>query len=1014
MRSNIGHAEFETNPIRIAVLTALLTWHTLGATAEPAPAARYHVDQPSQPLSESLRAIAKLTSSSVLFDPGVVNGRMSHPVSGQLSGAEAISRALEGTGLASEVQKDGAIVVKPRGAPVAVPATPSVGVSSASEPRAVILLAQAAGGSSGDGNPPPSAVLVAANEQREQIAAEQRVEVTGTRIKRVETDGAIPVNVYTKEDIDKSGQPTLTGFLNGLNVVSLSSTSEGGLAGAAGGGVTTVQLRGLPIGHTLVLVNGRRLQDSGASGFSSFFNLSLIPLAAVERVEVLPTGSSAVYGGDALAGVVNIILKKSLDGFALDSRYGVAKGIEDGGLSLATGGMFERGSFLIVGALTKRTTLSVNEREFFRDGDYRRFGGPDLRGRGCTPGTVRSTTGANLPGLSAPLAGVPSVAPGHALTVSDFAATAGQPNLCYGIAQGYGVGLVWGSETATVHATTDYRISDTWSALSELTYSKARQLGQETGPFLGSALVAASNPFNPFGADVLVTARLSPENGTTGTKRDTDFTRALLGVRGEIAKGWEFEASVVSAVDKSQSLALNSIVNSAARTAALAATTPSGALNPFATGRAASDEVLRGIWSDDISNSRGSRDLLNAFVRGSAFDLPAGPVDLIAGIELGRDKWFSGGPTGSFDYSRRTTAQFAEARIPLLRSPQSNQTRARELAALTLAGRRDDYSDVGTANTYQVGLEVRPASTILLRAATATSFKPPSLYQQTPRQSVSRALDSFGLTDPLLVNAAITSGEVIIGAPRVLKPETGEAQTLGVLYEPDAVPGLRVGLNAWRIALKDQIISPASAQFFLDNEQLFPGSVERAPSVGGVPGLVTRVNYSLVNIGKVDVAGTDLELAYLLPTSVGKWNLSAGATRTSKYDVVLVPNSPTDDRLGRRNTEAWAPKWKGRLFAGLDRGSWTLGITGRYLGNYKDAGTSTRELGDIWHFDLVTTADLKKLAGIGTSFRSATLTAGIVNVGNKLPEFVGSFPFYDFTQGDWQGRYVNVRLSVAW
>jgi iron complex outermembrane recepter protein len=1010
MRSKNDQALFRGNPVRIAVVTALLAWHALGTAAEPAPAARYQVDQPSQPLSESLRAIAKQTSSSVLFDPAAVSGRVSRPVSGQLSGAEAISRALEGTGLNSEVMKDGAIVVKPKGAPAAAPAAARTSTLSAAEPRAAVLLAQATGGTDSDVKTPASVVATATTDGRVgQAAATQRIEVTGSRIKKkVETETALPVNVYTKADIERSGQPTLSGFLNGLSEVSLSSTSEGTLGGVFPGS-STVQLRGLPVGTTLVLLNGRRLQDSGLSALASVFNLNLIPLAAVERVEIVPTGSSAVYGGDALAGVVNIILKKSIEGFSLESRYGTASGTEDGGLSLATGGVFERGSFLLVGALSKKTPLNAGERELFRDADYRRFGGSDTRVLACTPGTVSSTTTASLPGLDSPVAGIPSVAPGQALTIADFTATSGQPNLCSLRAAGYGTALIYGEETTGVHAAVDYNIGGTWSAFAELTYSKTSQVGREQGFALSDVLVPASNPFNPFGVDVLVTSRLGPQNGTIGFGLDTKFHRALLGIRGQVTSGWEIEATVARAAEDNDARSFNFTEDFAAQAAALAASDPAGALNPFTSGRAASDQVLRGIWSSTLTKARGSRDLFNGFVRGSVADLPAGSVDVIAGVEVGRDKWVSG---AAFDLRRQTESFFAEARVPLL-SSSSNQASKSELAALTLAGRHDRYNDIGSANTYQVGLEVRPSRTLLLRATTATSFKPPTLFQQSPIPQAVPA-EFFGLTDPLRGNAPLTTGEVIFNAQNALEPEEGKAKTLGVVWGPDRLPGLQASVAVWRIGLTNKIIQPGSPQFFLDNEALFPGLVERAPTVGGVIGEVTRVKYASVNFGNIDVAGVDIGLSYSFPTPVGKWSLSGNATRTGKYDVVLVPNAPKEDRVGQRSSEAWAPEWKGQLAVGFERGPWNIGVTGRYLGSYKDAGANPRDLGGIWYVDLSASADLKQLLTMGSTFKSARFTAGVVNAGNKLPEFVNAAPYYDTTQGDWRGRYLSARLSVAW
>ncbi len=290
-------------------------------------------------------------------------------------------------------------------------------------------------------SPSTSASDPGAGEPR--IESFTRVEVTGSRLRRVDAEGPAPVNVYTAKDIEKSGQPSLQRYLASLTEVS-ASAGEGAFSSTYGQG--TVQLRGLPLGTTLVLINGRKVQAVGSST-GSVFNLNLIPLAAIDRIEVVPSGSSAVYGGDALAGVVNIILKKAVDGQSLATRIGGGRGFSDGGVSLATGGRSADGSYVVMGSYNRASPLTMLDRAFFRDADYSRFGGDDERLTYCAPGTVRTADGSNLPGLGASFAAIPSVAPGQTLSRSDFQATARAENLCNLYATGGGVALVHGSET---------------------------------------------------------------------------------------------------------------------------------------------------------------------------------------------------------------------------------------------------------------------------------------------------------------------------------------------------------------------------------------------------------------------------------------------------------------------------------------------------------------------------------------------------------------------------------------
>jgi iron complex outermembrane receptor protein len=998
-------------PFRDGAFVALVLSYGLAVAGEPMGAATYRIDQPSQPLAESLRAIARQTGVSVLFDPSRVGDRMSRAVSGQLTAGEAITQALEGSGLVLHVMGDGSIVIRSAGAPGAAPASApreaapagSSGRADGSGDAAAVALANASPATLGGVG--AGAVSALAGGAETSLA---RVEVTGSRLKRIDADGPAPVNVYTRTDIDRSGQPSLERFLSTLNEASV-GPGEGAYGQTTGQGA--VQLRGLPLGSTLVLINGRRLQAVGSSS-GNFFNLGLIPMAAVERVEIVPVGSSAVYGGDALAGVVNVILKKSIEGVALEARLASAKGTGDRGLSLGTGGSSAAGSFLLLGSYNRTTPLTMAERDFFADADYRRYGGVDARTRACTPGTVSSTTGANLPGLNAPFAAIPANTPGQPLTTAGFAATAGQAHLCNAMANGHGMALVHGTETFALHAAGERRFNSAWAAFGELTFTRDRLRAEQLGLQLNNVLVPASNLYNPFGVPVRVTARLGLDNGVEALARDTDFTRALAGVRGDLGGGWDFETSVSTTRDDGGSRLMNTSSNAAARTAALGASTAAAALNPFASGVAASDEVLKSIWRDSIRDSHGRKDQLSGFVRGTVLELPTGSVDLIAGAEAGRDRYHAA-TVGSFDItgSRSNRAVYGELRVPVWRT-RSDAAPARELAAVTVAGRRDSYSDFGSAGTYQIGAELRPVKTFLLRASTATSFKPPTLLQ-TNVDETSFSTDAYGLVDPTRANAPIVGGEVLRATNTDLHPESGRAYSFGAVWEPESAAGTRLGVTAWRVKING-LISLLWPQLALDNEALFPGFVTRAPSVGGVPGPVTRVLYSEVNFGRVDTAGADFEIAHAWKSAGTKWTLSASATRTTRYDVTLAPGAPVEHRLARRAVDYWAPKWKGRLFAGLDQGAWSVGMTSRYLGAYQEALPSQRRLGKYWVHDLAATLNLKRL-GLGlTAVKEASLSLAIANIADRQPEFVETSPYYDVTQADWRGRYASLRLSLNW
>jgi iron complex outermembrane receptor protein len=986
-------------PIPIAIW--LLLSSTIAGAVEPPHGARYAIEQPAQDMGEALQAIARLTSTSVLFDPRAVAGRVAKPVSGRLSGAEAIAAALEGSGLEAHITQDGAVVVRQPTTPASLPPAPAS--SSPLSVRTSAGLAQEQVNALAAQNGAPLTVHEAPNELT-------RVEVTGSRLKRIEAEGPTPVNVYTRQDIEKSGQSNLGRFLAGLNEVSTSS-GEGTFGSTLG--QATVQLRGLPLGSTLVLINGRRVQAVGSSA-GNFFNLNLIPMAAVERVEVVPLGSSAVYGGDALAGVVNVILKKSIDGQSLVARLGAGRGFGDGSVSLATGGRDPSGSFLVMGSYSRSSPLSVDDRATLADADYRRFGGTDQRRAYCSPGTVSSASGGNLPGLSASVAGTPIVAPGQALRVSDFEPTAGQQNLCNVFSTGAGAALLYGYETWALHATGEHQLWGSWSAFSEVTLARERMKARDFGLLLTGVLVPATNPFNPFGVGVRVNAALDASNGTQGFARQTNLTRVLAGLRGDVAGDWEAELTVSTIQDTggSQTWAYNR--NSTTLAAALASSNPATALNPFTTGRAASDDVLHGIWTDRNRESRGRKDQVAGLLRGTVAELPAGRLEGIVGAEASRDRFVVVADSGASqnNETRHASAAFGELRAPLLRADGEGGA-GWTMSTLSLAGRKDRYSDFGSASTYQAGLEIRPARSFLIRASAADSFKPPTTSQTNVTESTFDAAP-YGLVDPARGREPIVSGTVVRTTNKSLGPERGTARGLGIVWEPEGSLGTRLSATHWQLRIRDTI-AVLSLQSYLDNEALFPGVVIRGPSVNGQPGPVTSLRYGEVNVGRLETSGTDVDVTYAWRAQLGKVALGAGATRTSEYQVQLAPGAAVQDRLGRRFDDFFSPQWKGRLSLLLDQGAWTMGMTSRYLGSYKDAGTSTRRLGNFWTHDIAASLNLKKVwPDWVSSFKAATAGLSIANATNREPQFIPASPYFDLTQADWRGRYISVRVSLDW
>ena len=277
--------------LTIVALACLISASALALADEPR-----QVNVPAGNLIEGLESLAKQCGVDVIYPSNELKGLKTRGVSGTLEPKEAFRKLIEGTPLMLKEQGNALLISLPAAATRSQTSSPST-VEKQEE----------------------------AGSKKKPVQLEEVI-VTGSRIPVAANQGAQEVHVYTKEAIEQSGQTTVADFLNTLPSVSIATTEFAAPQGV--GGATTVQLRGLNVGTTLVLLNGRRVEQGGAAG-GYFFDLNTIPSVAVERIEIVADGSSAIYGSDAIAGVVNIILKKDFDGFEASAKYGGATGIDE-------------------------------------------------------------------------------------------------------------------------------------------------------------------------------------------------------------------------------------------------------------------------------------------------------------------------------------------------------------------------------------------------------------------------------------------------------------------------------------------------------------------------------------------------------------------------------------------------------------------------------------------------------------------------------------------------------------
>lgn len=956
-------------------LFALLYSAASSAQAQRQAPAVLDFNLPAQPLDAALRQLANQHRLQVVFSTNDVRGLTAPAIKGRHTVDAVLQKLTEGTPLTYSFNGQDVVVVR------------SKAEGQAQNPT---QLAQAQTPGAG------------ASEDRENRLPEPRppmvkIEVAGSRIKRLDIDTYQPVKLFERDEIERSGQATVVEFLNTVPEVSINAIPQGQ-------GAQTVQLRGLPRGATLVLVNGRR-PNTTAVTFGDFFNINFLPLSIVERIEVIPSGSSAIYGSSAIAGVINIVLKKRIDGWEGVVGGGQAEGINDGRASLAFGGEHFRTKWLATLAYQERGILYGSEREITADADYRRFGGADLRTTRCIPGNVFSATTANLPGLGATSAAIPDNPSGRRLTASDF--IAGGSNLCSSFEF---LELIRPMRNKTALFRASHDLSRDLELYADLLYNQNgpvsfRTLTATTSP--NRVLVPATNAFNPFGTAVRVDLRLRSEDAHTTFEQEQSYARAVLGVAGNLWPNWTFDIAAEYMRDYSPQFTTDSLANSAALTAALASANPSTALNPFTTGPSAAREVLDAIFTDIGSWARGSQTRLSGFARGPLFGYGPGDVEGVIGAEVGRETLtnVTGANQVRRDYRRNAWATFGEVKVPLWSSRDS--IGSREILAATIAGRYD-RDDANTGDkTAQLGLEWRPLRSVLVRGAYAEAFKSPTLIQENPTPSV---LSLTTARDPFRGNELVNA-QAFFG-PRPLDPESGQSGSIGIAWEPEWLERSRLVVSAWKVTQEKRVAVPAF-QTIINNPDFYPGAVVREPSSGGQPGRITALNWGNYNFGDFRTRGIDLEVSKALPAFRGELRGTVAATRVLEFESALVPGAPIDNGLGVLNRDAWAPKWKVNAAVSWSRAGWSAQLVGRHISKYIDGPGSTRTLGGKWIFDVSARIPFDRLAG-GAVVKRAHLSFGVVNLADTLPEFSTLTERFDATQADVRGRYVYASATVAW
>ncbi|MFL6587443.1 MAG: TonB-dependent receptor plug domain-containing protein [Luteimonas sp.] len=847
------------------------------------------------------------------------------------------------------------------------------------------------------------ALPAAANAQAPAPQPEARtldtVQVTGSRIRKAELETAVPVQVLTREDIDRSGFTSVADIVQNLTAsgaaLNTKFNSSGNFGfppdgGGVGAGAATVDLRHLGAKRVLVLVDGIRwVNESSASGVGSAVDLNTIPLALIDRIEVLEDGASSIYGSDAIAGVVNIITKRDAEGGTLDLHYGEYDDLGGAtwGADLGWGGSSERAQWFLGASYYKQREIASSKVA---------NASVPVPGTGLSNGSSATPQGRFV-------FQDPNTGESFNLTPNDGATspfydpaqtgcTRTDDFHCFGTADRYNFApnnlLLTPSERKSVFGQVRFEFTPQVSAYARVLYNErtsANQaapepifLGTDAGvynPYAESTLtISALNPFNPFGFDLttegdnpnlFLLARRPVEGGPRRYQQDVKTWYAAGGLEGTFGVGvrtWNWDVNLVRSQSRAEQTnsgsynirRINEALGDPAACAAIAGCTP---LDLFGGPGTITPQMLAFIQPIVRDESSNTLTLASANVTGDLFEMWAGPLAFAAGVEYRKYEGsytpdpitvageYNGVPSGITRGDYDVNEAYAEFSVPLMRDTVFGET-----LDLSIAGRYSDYSTFGGETTGKVGLRWQPVDELLFRMSYAEGFRAPSigeLYGTLSRFDATLVDPCSGaaVVSPACAADGVPAGyeqtnsqiSVVTSGNADLEPERSRSLMIGSVWSPSFADDVwwsdrvDLGVTFYRHHIDDAIQAP-DAQAILERciatrDPFSCASYERSDR-----GQIIRFDDILANLGTIKTDGWDFTAAWTLPErDWGRLRFDAKTTWVTRYELANETGELEPRRPGVEVNNSAIPEWSGTLVTDWTRGPWSLAWTVRYI-----------------------------------------------------------------------------------
>lgn len=864
----------------------------------------------------------------------------------------------------------------------------------------------------------------------------ERVEITGSAIRRIDAESALPVQVLRKEDIARTGATSTVDLLQKLSVVQ-GATGEAAAVGGSTGGFSGVSIHNIGEQRTLVLLNGRRLAQFGGqtlTGFAAAMDLNAIPVSAIERIEILSDGASALYGADAIAGVVNFITKR--DTTEGDITVGVSTpkdGAKEKRVSFSKGfGSLAKDNFNVFFSAShdERTQLYATDRKFAGTGKiFFSHNGKNYRFQQFSASPIPANVLDDQDQLVNPYLLANGSCPDKTFRVTE------PYNDGSGLVDDYcGFDFVGELEIYPERKRQSFTVSGVTKVgdhelFADVLWSRARQISR-IAPVPGSISIPAGSALHdtyllPVGITGDTTAFYRIYDLGKRTNDDVaKFYEVALGSKGLVA-GWDYNAHYSSSRSD-----VKSDISGYPGALAVGRLRASGALNPFVlegqqsgAGLAALNAAnYKGYWDGGVAQLdtlalRGSRELAA---------LPAGPLMMAAGVSANVEKFDSkpslfaqgkladpvagtlcdptsadpalacdqrfGDASASPPYSadRKSYAVFGELQIPVFKNFEA-----------TTSLRFDDYSDFGNATTAKLSFRWTPDKALLVRGSVGSGFHAPTVPQvNASRRSYGVTEDNYTCTPELAAMAASLGAvcqpgnrqyDQLAGGNKDLKPEKSIQGTLGIRFEPSSQVSL--GVDMWHVGIRDSFGQ-------LTEQEVFANPQAYASSWGTLVDVGTGTNYLAFvadnrNLGKYYATGLDFDIVGRTKTGLGDLTSQLAATYMIREVQQLQENGPYYSAVGNNNPNLGAVtfRWQGRWTTTLKNDRWAHTIGVNMKSGYADvtqnvevvdgSGNPTGEREDVrLRVNRYFTMDWQTQ---WTPIKALALTVGVLNVFNEAP-----------------------------